>query len=68
MATIATNPHYRERLNPNAPADGSRQEAESLRYRITLREIELRYLERLLGRRPTKEDAVLLPGIDLSDL
>ena len=31
-------------------------------------DLELRYIERLLGRRPTPDDARLLPGIDLSIL
>jgi hypothetical protein len=30
--------------------------------------IERSYLARLLGRPPTREDAALLPGIDVSDL
>jgi hypothetical protein len=30
--------------------------------------IALRVLERMLGHPPTREDATLLPGIDVSDL
>lgn len=30
--------------------------------------IALRYLERMLGHPPTRDDADLLPGIDVSDL
>ena len=33
-----------------------------------LEAVELRYLERLLGHRPTGTDAAALPGIDLSGL
>ena len=34
---------------------------------VTIEELELQYIERLLGHRPTPADASLLPGIDISD-
>jgi hypothetical protein len=36
--------------------------------RASLAAAELRYLTRLLGHPPTRSDAALLPGVEVSDL
>jgi hypothetical protein len=56
-------PHVERRFEAEAESDGARAGRDA-----TLDAIACRYLARLLGRPPERDDAALLPGIDVSDL